>query len=273
LPFGIDRISCPAQGCRSLQISVTPASWPAVEWTSRSTPHSTPIGKILKNRQAGNDREPCLLRARILLEHGQRETPVLVQKDGGGLEITLLWKILVYGWVAAEILIGIATRTRSSGGKVKDRGSLVLIWVTIFLAIFAGEWVRAQTAPNIFGGASWLPVAAILLLIAGLAIRATAIFSLGKAFSPNVAIRDNQTIYRGGLYRWLRHPAYTGSLLSFLAVGIDTRNWITLIVIVAPITAAFLYRIHVEEAALNEAFGAEYATYSQQTWRLIPGIY
>jgi protein-S-isoprenylcysteine O-methyltransferase Ste14 len=29
----------------------------------------------------------------------------------------------------------------------------------------------------------------------------------------------------------------------------------------------------VEEAALNEAFGAQYAAYSEQTKRLIPGIY
>jgi protein-S-isoprenylcysteine O-methyltransferase Ste14 len=189
------------------------------------------------------------------------------------LEITLLWKILIYGWVASEILIGIATRTRSSGGKVRDRGSLVILWVTITLAIFAGEQIRARTAPSIFGGARWLLVTAVLLLIAGLAIRATAIVSLGKAFSPNVAIRKNQTIYRSGLYCWLRHPAYTGSLLSFLALGIETRNWFAFAVILAPITAAFLYRIHVEEAALNEAFGGEYAAYSQQTKRLIPGVY
>ncbi len=189
------------------------------------------------------------------------------------MEITLLWKILIYGWVASEVFIAIATRTRSSGGKVRDRGSLVILWVTITLAIFAGERIRARTAPNIFGGASWLLEAAVLLLIAGLAIRTTAILSLGKAFSPNVAIRNNQTIYRGGLYRWLRHPAYTGSLLSFLALGIEARNWIAFAVILAPIAAAFLYRIHVEEAALNEAFGAEYADYSQETKRLIPGIY
>jgi len=189
------------------------------------------------------------------------------------MDLLLIWKILVYGWVASELLIGIATRTRSGGGKVKDRGSMVILWVTITLAISAGEWIRAWTAPNIFGGASWLLVAAILLLIAGLAIRTTAILSLGKAFSSNVAIRSDQTIYRGGLYRFVRHPSYTGSLLSFLALGIEARNWIPCIVIVAPITAAFLYRIHVEEAALNEAFGAEYAAYSQQTKRLIPGIY
>jgi len=189
------------------------------------------------------------------------------------LEITLLWKILIYGWAASETLLAIATRTRRSAGAVKDRGSLLVLWMTIFLAIFAGETIHYSRPSNLFGGAHWLMVVAIVVIMAGIAIRWTAILSLGKAFSSNVAIRSNQTIYRGGFYRFVRHPAYTGSLLSFLGLGIHERNWIACIVVVVPITAAFLYRIHVEEAALNEAFGAQYAAYSQQTKRLIPGIY
>ncbi|MGD0802335.1 MAG: isoprenylcysteine carboxylmethyltransferase family protein, partial [Terracidiphilus sp.] len=145
----------------------------------------------------------------------------MIQNDGGMMEFTLLWKILVYGWVTSEILLGITTRTRRSGGEVKDRGSLLILWITIILAIFAAEKVHYTLPANIFGGAHWLLLVAILLLLAGIIIRATAILSLGKAFSPNVAIRNNQTIYRGGLYRFLRHPAYTGSLISFLGLGIE----------------------------------------------------
>jgi protein-S-isoprenylcysteine O-methyltransferase Ste14 len=44
-------------------------------------------------------------------------------------------------------------------------------------------------------------------------------------------------------------------------------------VVTLPTTAALLYRIHVEEAALNQAFGAQYQAYSATTKRLIPGIY
>jgi protein-S-isoprenylcysteine O-methyltransferase Ste14 len=189
------------------------------------------------------------------------------------LEITLLWKILLYGWTASEIIIAFATRTRSGAGKVKDRGSLIVLWVTITLAITAGETIRHSMSPNLFGGAHWLMVTAIFLLIAGVVLRWTAILSLGKAFSSNVAIRKTQTIYQNGLYRYLRHPSYTGMLLVFFAVGVQERNWIACLAIIVPTTAALLYRIHVEEAALNEAFGAEYAAYSRQTKRLIPGIY
>jgi protein-S-isoprenylcysteine O-methyltransferase Ste14 len=44
-------------------------------------------------------------------------------------------------------------------------------------------------------------------------------------------------------------------------------------VVLLPTTAAILYRIHVGEAALLGAFGADYRAYSQTTKRLIPGIY
>jgi protein-S-isoprenylcysteine O-methyltransferase Ste14 len=44
-------------------------------------------------------------------------------------------------------------------------------------------------------------------------------------------------------------------------------------VVLLPITAAMLYRIHVEEVALVDAFGAEYENYRKATSRLIPGLY
>jgi protein-S-isoprenylcysteine O-methyltransferase Ste14 len=198
---------------------------------------------------------------------------MLNQGDGGKLGIILLWKVLLYGWTGTEILIAVGTRTRRGGGKVADRGSSIVLWVTITLAITAGEMIRHGMPRNSIGGGHGLVVAAIALLIAGVALRWTAILSLGKAFSSNVAIRHAQTVYRGGLYRFVRHPSYTGMLLVFLAVGLQERNWIAFLAVVAPATAALLYRIHVEEAALNEAFGAEYAAYSEQTKRLIPGVY
>ena len=71
----------------------------------------------------------------------------------------------------------------------------------------------------------------------------------------------------------MRHPSYTGMLLIFLAIGLNTKNWLGLAIIVLLPMAALLYRIHVEEQALQGAFGREYAEYSQRTKRLIPGVY
>jgi protein-S-isoprenylcysteine O-methyltransferase Ste14 len=196
-----------------------------------------------------------------------------LEEPGDRLSISLLWKILLYGWTASEIYIAIATRTRRGGGKTFDRGSMAILWVSIVAAITGAEWIGSMNPHDMFGGERWVRVAAIVVLITGVAIRWVAILSLGKAFSANVAIRHTQTIYRSGLYRLVRHPSYSGLFLVFIAIAIHECNWLAAVVMMAPTTAALLYRIHVEEAALHEAFGAQYAAYSRTTKRLIPGIY
>jgi protein-S-isoprenylcysteine O-methyltransferase Ste14 len=126
---------------------------------------------------------------------------------------------------------------------------------------------------NMFGGAAWLKTASVLVLVAALAIRWTAVVTLGRSFSANVAIREAQKMVRSGLYRVVRHPSYLGLLMVFAAIGIHSRNWTSFVVAVVPTTAALIYRIQVEEQALQEAFGEEYARYSQVTERLVPGVY
>lgn len=189
------------------------------------------------------------------------------------MSISLLWRVLFYGWTASEIYIAIATRTRKGGGKRLDRGSMAVLWITIVASITAAEWIAGANAPNMFGGARWLRTAAVVVMITGIAVRWTAILSLGRAFSANVAIRDSQKVYRKGLYRFVRHPSYSGMVLVFLAIALHERNWLAAAVVMIPTTLALLYRIRVEEAALHQAFGAEYASYCGETKRLIPGIY
>jgi protein-S-isoprenylcysteine O-methyltransferase Ste14 len=100
-----------------------------------------------------------------------------------------------------------------------------------------------------------------------------AIFTLRRWFSMNVAIRADQRVHRTGLYRFVRHPSYLGMALGLLAIGLHSRNWACLALILVLPTLAMLYRIHVEESALREALGEEYAAYSRVTKRLIPGVY
>jgi protein-S-isoprenylcysteine O-methyltransferase Ste14 len=184
-----------------------------------------------------------------------------------------LWRVLIWGWLASEMVIGVATRTKRSSGTVRDRGTLAILWIVIFASVTACEWIGDRSTPNMLGGAHWLKPLSDGLMIVGLALRWTAILTLGKAFSSNVAIQESQTIQRSGLYSIVRHPSYLGMLIIFLAIGVHSRNWLAFAVVILPTTAALLYRIHVEEIALREAFGAEYADYSKSTKRLIPGIY
>jgi protein-S-isoprenylcysteine O-methyltransferase Ste14 len=189
------------------------------------------------------------------------------------MTLPIAWQILYWTWVASEVVIGVGTRTRRSTGKVHDRGSLALLWVVVFSSMTAAIWVGETTPPNMFGGTRSLKLAGLIVLVVALVIRWTAIYTLGKSFSSNVAILDSQKLKRSGLYRFVRHPSYLGLILVFFAVGLHSRNWLSFVIAVVPTTAAMLYRIHVEESALVRAFGEEYVVYSKQVSRLIPGLY
>jgi protein-S-isoprenylcysteine O-methyltransferase Ste14 len=189
------------------------------------------------------------------------------------MHVSILWTWLYWAWVASEVLIAIATRTRHGRGEVRDRGTQLLLWVVIVASLTAAIWISYVVPAPMFGRAHWLRLIGLLILAAGLFIRWTAILNLGSAFSANVAIRDSQRVRTTGLYRFVRHPSYLGLVLIFLAVGIYSRNWISLAIALVPPTTALLYRIRVEEATLREAFGDEYIAYSRTTKRLVPGIY
>jgi protein-S-isoprenylcysteine O-methyltransferase Ste14 len=186
---------------------------------------------------------------------------------------SILWQWLYVGWVVLEIVVAVATRTTRSRGNVQDRGSQLILWIAIVGSVTAGEWLQHLVSADIFGRAHWLQWAGISLLIAGIAIRLTAILSLGKSFSANVAIRDSQKINRTGLYRLVRHPSYSGLMIVLLGIGVHSRNWASLAAVMIPTSLALAYRIHVEEKALEEAFGEDYDSYRRTTKRLIPGLF
>lgn len=191
------------------------------------------------------------------------------------MTISVLWNLLYWAWVSSEIVILLATRTRRGSGNVRDqdRGSLLVLWLAIFVSLTIGTWIGESHAPTMFSGAHWIRKAALALIVTGLAIRWTAIATLGRSFSANVAIHATQTVHKTGLFRFVRHPSYAGLMLIFVAIGLRTRNWMGFAIILIPTTIALLYRIHVEEDALTQAFGQEYLDYMRNTSRLIPGIY
>jgi len=185
---------------------------------------------------------------------------------------------LVYcGWIVSEIVIALGIRTGKRGGTTHDRGSQAILWIVICTAATLCFVVTGRRGPEFFGGSPeatfYVRAAALLILILGLIVRWTAVLTLGRAFSANVAIRDAQQLRTTGLYAVVRHPSYLGMELIFLAIGLYAGNWLALAIILVPTTAALLYRIHVEEVVLRGAFGPQYMTYSAKTKRLIPGIY
>ena len=178
---------------------------------------------------------------------------------------------IAYG--GSEAVLAFALRSRRNLAHGSDRGSLAVLWTTIMLAIFASIQVVNRGAARLPGPIlTWAAVGTAVLL-AGLALRWTAILTLRQAFTVDVAIAKDQRIVDHGIYRVLRHPAYTGSLAAFLGMALVYGDWLAGLVLFLPIAGAFFYRIGIEERALRAAFGEDYDRYARRTKRLIPFLY
>lgn len=180
--------------------------------------------------------------------------------------------VVVVLFPISEIALAVLKRVRSGTAQVEDRGSMRLLWGSVALGV--GSAVASQslrTAP-LPGSGGILRLLALVLMAGGLNIRWAAILTLGRFFTVDVAIQPRQPVIQTGPYRFVRHPSYAGLQLSFVGLGVYFGSWLSLGVLLAPITAAVVNRIVKEEAVLLVTLGVPYAEYCARTKRLILGL-
>jgi protein-S-isoprenylcysteine O-methyltransferase Ste14 len=181
-----------------------------------------------------------------------------------------LWTALLI-WGLPE-LVG-SWRQRSRPGAIRrDRRSEAILLGSFLLGLmlaFAAMGVTQTRIPWQRPAFFWT---GILLILAGVCVRWYAIRVLGASFTRDVAVRADQVVVDRGPYRLIRHPSYSGTLVTLLGVGLTTLNWASLVLLVGCSLAGLLYRVRVEEQALLEHLGAPYAAYMGRTHRFIPYV-
>jgi protein-S-isoprenylcysteine O-methyltransferase Ste14 len=83
----------------------------------------------------------------------------------------------------------------------------------------------------------------------------------------------DQPVITSGPYRFVRHPSYAGIVLVLTGIGITYGNWLSLAALALVPLIGFVYRIHVEEAALAATLGSRYTSYAAGRKRLIPFVW
>jgi len=176
-------------------------------------------------------------------------------------------------FVLSEVRVRRRSDRVSQGSRLDHRTSLV-VRVTLLVGL-VGAILLARKAPGLeIANNSWpLFVTGLILMCAGIAIRQWALVTLGRFFTIDVRVQSDQTVVQNGPYRWVRHPSYTGLILTFLGLGLALGNWGALVVAAVLPTAGLVYRIHFEERALLDSLGEPYRRYAESRKRLVPGIW
>jgi protein-S-isoprenylcysteine O-methyltransferase Ste14 len=113
--------------------------------------------------------------------------------------------------------------------------------------------------------------AGLALSIFGITLIIVSSVSLNKNLTPFPSPKDESTLITTGVYRYIRHPIYTGILLTTVGYGVYSENTLRLLVFIA-LLILFVSKASYEETLLLKKF-PEYNNYRQQTAALIPGIY
>lgn len=142
------------------------------------------------------------------------------------------------------------------------------IWgIALFLTIW--DFIQLQEMRYQFGLISGL---GLLLFIVGVTIRIIARKTLGEWFTHGLRVINKHNLVTTGIYKHVRHPDYTGSLLLSYGIPLIFNSSFG-IVAMFPIIGCILYRIQIEEKMLIETLADQYLEYIENSNKLIPFIY
>jgi protein-S-isoprenylcysteine O-methyltransferase Ste14 len=177
---------------------------------------------------------------------------------------------LVVAMMAMESYAG---RLQRKDAERRDNGSLFAIYF-LQLAGFGvafSLWGSGHAPPPRLG--PWALWAGAAVALFGIVLRGWSVRTLGQYFTYVVKVSPDQKVVQTGPYRLIRHPSYTGGLLTGIGVGLSMRYGLGPLIVGGAILASYLIRIGVEERALAEGIGEPYRAYMRRTKRLIPFIW
>ena len=197
--------------------------------------------------------------------------PIFIGQPGATVTGVVAFWVLFAVWVLTETWLG-WRRQLPEGVPARDRGSRWLLIAAVWTGVAVGIGLALLAPAAAFThGRDAILALGLALVLAGLLLRWYAIRVLGGSFTCTVATRAGQRVVDSGPYRWVRHPSYTGGLLTVLGVLVCCANPLSLIALILPV-AGYAYRIHVEEEALTNSLGDAYRAYMRRTRRLVPFV-
>lgn len=184
-----------------------------------------------------------------------------------------IFQIAFIIYIMAEIFIFWFTsrQNRSNPEKRKgDKGSCLILVVGSIVIVLLNLVCRKNDWGIMPKLLYWC---GIIFTIIGVILRIYSVLTLGKAFTVSVQVNSNQKIIQSGPYKYIRHPAYSGSILSLIGISLAFRSSLGVVGTLIIIASIYGYRIKIEESMLASNFKTSYPEYKKHTKRIIPFVW
>lgn len=176
-----------------------------------------------------------------------------------------LWNALLLVWLVMWFSMKRAKKSETAGERLQHVIPVVFAFWLLFQNYYA--FLNAK----LFRQTPLLLWAGILLTTLGVGISIWARLSLGANWSGMVTLKQGHELIRKGLYRWVRHPIYTGILVGFIGTALiegHARGWLGFLVLLL----SFYFKARREENFLRQEFGEGFEEHLRHTGMFLPKL-
>jgi protein-S-isoprenylcysteine O-methyltransferase Ste14 len=183
---------------------------------------------------------------------------------GRALELaSLLWNTLLAVWVLLWFGMKRAKKLETPWEMAQHALPVILgFWL-----LFENQWkVLDVKFPPQTPGVLW---AGLTLTALGVGTSIRARLSLGANWSGVVTLKKEHELIRKGLYRWIRHPIYTGILIGVIGTAMingHVRGWLGFVIV----WLTFYFKARREERFLRQEFGEGFEEHARKTGMFLP---
>lgn len=116
----------------------------------------------------------------------------------------------------------------------------------------------------------WQQTLSFILVVAGLSLTASALYSLGGSLSPFPAPRSGARLITSGAFRYIRHPVYTGIVLTLTGISIYSMH-VPRLLVTTCLLILFRLKSAYEEKLLIRRYPG-YEAYANNAGRFLPRV-
>lgn len=141
-------------------------------------------------------------------------------------------------------------------------------FVGVQLILFVAYLFRFPTID--FAVPVWLQWVGLIFAIAGVNISVISLLALNRSLSPFPTPKENAELIQTGIYKYVRHPIYTGILFFTFGFSLFSENTFRLIIFVS-LLILFKFKAQYEETLLQKKY-SNYGEYTKKTGMFLPRI-